>query len=263
MKKTFVLGFLTVIFAVVIAALNPDQVQAKMSIPEDAFEYNGHMYYYYKDAVTWEEAKTACKKLGGHLVVFSDKDEENAIWEYINKKQAEVWMGLYNTELPDRVYMKMVDYTWKSVTGEKVKYENWSEVQPDGLYHFFTDTFDMYATFGDGESVSEFKDSATPSWGDRDSEYKTGYVCEWDIYDIVIDYAPKKLKKGKSGTITYTVFDKAGYNKVKKATATFKTSNKKIAKVSKTGKVTAVKKGKCSITLTYKGCTKKVKITVS
>ena len=65
MKKTFVFGILTIVFAVVIAALNPDPVQAKMSIPEDAFEYNGHMYYYYKDAVTWEEANAACKKLGG------------------------------------------------------------------------------------------------------------------------------------------------------------------------------------------------------
>ena len=263
MKRTIIFGVLTIVFAALLCVFDPAKANAKMSIPEDAYEYNGHFYYYYKDAVTWEEAKAACESLGGHLVVFMDKDEENAIWEYTKKKNAELWIGLYNTALPDTTFKKMLDFTWKSVTGDKIKYENWADDQPDGRYDVVTQKFDTYATFGDAKTVTDNKvDSDELCWGDRNAEFKTGYVCEWDIYEIVVDYAPKKLKKGKTAVITYTVFDKAGYTKVKKATVTFKSSKKKIATVTKDGKVKAKKKGTCAITLSYKGFSTKVKIKV-
>ena len=264
MKRTMIIGALAIIFAALLCVFDPVIVNAKMTIPEDAYEYNGHFYYYYKDAVTWEEAKAACESLGGHLVVFMDKDEENAIWEYVKNKNAEVWMGLYNTALPDTTFKKMLDFTWKSVNGEKIKYENWADDEPNGRYDVVSQKFDKYATFGDAKTITgNSDDNSGTCWGDRNEEFKTGYVCEWDIYEIVIDYAPKKLKKGKTAVITYTVFDKAGYTKVKKATVTFKSSKKKIATVTKDGKIKAKKKGTCAITLKYKDFSTKVKIKVT
>lgn len=266
MKKSIVFGVCTLLFVLFIGAFTPVSAKNKYNknIPDDALKFNGHYYYYYNEQVTWEEAKAACEALGGHLVVFANKEEEDAVWQYIKKDKAEIWMGLYNVELPDRVYMKMLDYTWKSVTGEKIKYQNWSQAQPDGLYHFFSDTFDTYATFGDGETVSDFQlDAVTPSWGDRDSEFKTGYVCEWDIYEIKVEVKEISVKKGKKTAITYTIYDKAGNKKVKDATAYLKSSNKKIAKVLKSGRIKGVAAGNATITLKYKGATAKVKVTVT
>jgi len=270
MKKTIILGFATLFFVAVLGLVNPSKVNAKMSIPEDALEYNGHYYYYYEDVLSWTDAKEACEKLGGHLVTFSDKAEEDAIWEYIADKANPAWIGLYNDGAIDKVFLT-VDDDWKWVTGEKVKYTNWAINNPDHMHHFIQDTFDMYAAIGKGEEVTaegyeEF--SPTPSWGDFDDQYTLslgsvkGYVCEWDIYEIEVVKKSISLKKGKKYTIEYKIYDAAGHVEVKKAKATFKSSKKKIAKVTKKGKVTAVKKGSCKITLTYKDCTTKVKVKV-
>lgn len=62
-------------------------------------------------------------------------------------------------------------------------------------------------------------------------------------------------KASKTATIKATV---AGANK----TVTWKSSNDKIAKVDKNGKITAVKAGKATITATANGISKSVKVTV-
>lgn len=51
-------------------------------------------------------------------------------------------------------------------------------------------------------------------------------------------------------------------SKVITSKAKYKTSNKKIISVTQKGKLTAKKAGKCTITVTYKGKTKKIKFTV-
>ena len=90
-----------------------------------------------------------------------------------------------------------------------------------------------------------------------------GYVCEWDVYEVEVEKKEVSLKKGKKSTISYTVYDAAGHTKIKNADVTFKSSNKKVAKVSKTGKIIAKKPGKCTITVKYKDATAKVKVTVT
>ena len=41
------------------------------SVPADAFKYNGHSYKLFNDGMTWEDAKTYCESLGGHLAVIT------------------------------------------------------------------------------------------------------------------------------------------------------------------------------------------------
>ena len=65
------------------------------------------------------------------------------------------------------------------------------------------------------------------------------------------------LKKGKSFRLKVTLTPADSQDKI-----TYKTSNKKIATVSKTGKIKAKKKGKVTITVKSGKVTKKVKITV-
>ena len=67
-----------------------------------------------------------------------------------------------------------------------------------------------------------------------------------------------KLKKGKTYKIKATVKPKNATNKK----LTYKSSNKKIATVSKNGKIKAKKKGRCTITVTSKDGKKKAKIKV-
>lgn len=272
MKKTFVLGILTIVFAVVITALNPALVQAKMSIPKDAFEYNGHYYYYYKGTKSWKDAQSVCKKLGGHLVTFSNAKEEKAVWEYITSKKHDTpaWIGMYNNGLYDSTYGKYLD-EWKWVGKEKIKYENWANNEPNQSKYPGYDTVDLYAAIGKGTEVCSGNDKDTdhtPAWGDFDEKYSVdkgivkGYICEWDIYTIAVKNAPKTMAKGDKVKLTYTITDKATGSTLKKATATFKSTNTKVAKVAKDGTITAVKKGTCTIKVVYKGCVKKIKITV-
>ena len=64
------------------------------------------------------------------------------------------------------------------------------------------------------------------------------------------------MKKGKSFRLKVTLTPADSQDKI-----TYKTSNKKIATVSKTGKIKAKKKGKATITV--KSGSKKVKIKVT
>lgn len=271
MRKTIAFGICAFLFTIFLGLFDSISVNAKMEIPEDAFEYDGHYYYYYSnDSITWDAAKEACEELGGHLVTFTNKAEENAIWRYMGDLGTPAWIGLYNDGAIDRIYQKVGD-DWKWVTGEKVRFENWAKTQPDHLSHFLQDSFDMYAAIGRGEEVvfTEVEGILdTPSWGDFDNEYHVGkhdikgYICEWDIYEINVSNAPKKLKKGKSVTLNVIVTDTAGDKEVKNAKITFKSSKKSVAKVTSKGKVTGLKKGKCTITIKYKDFTKKIKIKV-
>jgi hypothetical protein len=70
----------------------------------------------------------------------------------------------------------------------------------------------------------------------------------------------KKLKKGKTFRLKVSVAPKAIQKQVK---LKYKTSNKKVATVSKTGKIKAIRKGKATVTVAApNGRTLKVKVTV-
>ncbi|MBR4344591.1 MAG: fibronectin type III domain-containing protein [Lachnospiraceae bacterium] len=266
MKKKLWFGAFVIIFVLFLGFISDKDVSAasKASIPEDALLYNGHYYYHYAETVTWDEAEAKCEEIGGHLVTFSNKEEEDAVWNYIEYKGTPAWIGLYNTGGIDRVYYK-VDYDWKAVNGEKIKYTNWALGQPDGTYYFFTDTFDAYAVIGRYDEVGGFIDSPTPSWGDFDSvaclDNVKGYICEWDVYVIETEFPIMELTAGGSDKIGYTVYDAAGMEKVK-GKVSFKSSSKKIAKVNSSGTITAVKPGTCKISLTYKNSVTKIQIRV-
>ena len=93
-------------------------------------------------------------------------------------------------------------------------------------------------------------------------------ICPLFITGSTPVSAAKKLSLGKK-KVTLEVKEKyqIKIKKVKvkknKSFATFKTSSKKVAKVSKKGVITALKKGKSIITVqTTDGSKKKIKITV-
>ena len=270
MKKS-IIGAIVLLLMLVLVTATPVFAKSAYEIPDDAMQYNGHFYYYYEGSLTWDEAEAECEKLGGHLVTFSDKYEEDIVWRYIEDKGSPAWIGVYNAGFYDKIY-QTIENDWKTVTGEKLKYKNWESSQPDNESHLSQKTYDKYVAIGRRSEISaenmEEDDAAKPSWGDFDNVYFVqngtikGYICEWDIYEIKVEETSIELKKGKKAIITYRVNDKAGHTQVKDAVVTFKSSKKKVAKVTKNGTIKAVGTGKCTIALKYKNAVVKIKVTV-
>lgn len=90
------------------------------------------------------------------------------------------------------------------------------------------------------------------------AEGNLGFICEWDNSNPTILTAVKSnmtVKAGKTAKLKYQIYP------VKKK-VTFKSSNKKVATVSKKGVITGKKAGKATITISSGSKKVKVKVTV-
>jgi uncharacterized protein YjdB len=94
------------------------------------------------------------------------------------------------------------------------------------------------------------------------TEYRVkAEVVKQAVTKVKLNKKTLKLKKGKKYTLKAKLSPANVYSGYKKVT--WKTSNKKIVKVSSKGKITAVKKGKATITVkTHNGKTAKCKVQV-
>ena len=196
-----------------------------------AKKYNGHAYKYYGAPMKWLDASKTCKKLGGYLATLTSKKENKLAFELTNGANA--WFGLNDAK-------KEGKYVW--VTGERTDYLLFS--------------VDVNNDFGGEEDYFGFYNEG--DWNDYRNEDSAvaGFICEWDLSKNVILEAVKKnvtIKKGKTYNLKYQVYPA-------KTKVTFKTSNKKVATVSKKGVVIAKNKGNAKITI--KAGSKKVTVTV-
>lgn len=163
MKKTisFILALtmmLTVLFCVPFSA----GAAGELKIPSGAKFYGGHAYYFYKTstAITWKQAKKACEKRGGHLVTITSKKENDFLINYLSSFDAyQIWIGLTDEKQ---------EGVWRWVTGEKYKYSNWCDGQPDNYY-----SNENYACMCWG---------GADKWNDFDNEQNINkFICEWDV----------------------------------------------------------------------------------
>lgn len=93
------------------------------NIPSDALEYDGHRYYLFDEGMTWEEAKSYCESLGGHLVTITDENEQAFIENLLSEKgtKKSYWIGC-KLNSNEEMY-------W--VTEEDMTYSNWAPDEPD------------------------------------------------------------------------------------------------------------------------------------
>lgn len=84
-----------------------------------AAEFNGHHYLFIPKFMTWNEARTFCETLGGHLLTITSK-QENDFLNSTFPNGSWVWMGLKTTEH---------GHEW--VTGEPFKFSNFMDVQQE------------------------------------------------------------------------------------------------------------------------------------
>ena len=128
------------------------------SVPVDAVEWNDHHYKVYDNADSWVDARRKCEKKGGHLVTISSAKENDFVYSYmVQEGYTQAYIGLYNASYGD-------DPSWKWVTGQKFKYKNWGEGEPNN-------------TNGGIEYYGEYYNGA---WNDCSLSSTTQYICEWD-----------------------------------------------------------------------------------
>lgn len=143
-------------------------------IPVKTSSYNGHYYSVFNDDLSWNEAKTVCEKMGGHLVTIGSLNENNFVKNLVASQSKGVyWIGA-----------KLSASSWSWVTGEAFSYKNWAAGQPSGgenyaeIYSRQTQT----ALAGSWNDVNE---------GSSDISYystkNTGYICEFEPEQFTTD----------------------------------------------------------------------------
>ncbi|MBR2180148.1 MAG: hypothetical protein IJ862_07135 [Selenomonadaceae bacterium] len=196
-------------------------VSSKVSVASGAVTYNGHSYKLYTLGKTWDEAKTYCENLGGHLVAVNTSAEQSFVESMIrNGSKSSYWLGGY----------KDSSSNWHWVTNEIFGYTNWAIGEPnngeegeDKLMIFKNpDPKNPAAKFGDWNDLAA--DCAEGAW--PASIYGTssfGFICEWDT----ITGSP-----GSSSSVTLTNSNSASYtadSSIKNINASTRTAAIKIA----------------------------------
>ena len=135
-------------------------LDGKLSIPSDAYTYNGHSYKIYSNvANTWQEAKTYCEARGGHLAVINNAAENSAVFNYVTDKgYKEAYFGLSD---------EAKEGTWTWSNGDSSTYRNFAGGEPNG---------------GTYENYAMFYTWAYPNgqWNDGDFNGAKEFICEWD-----------------------------------------------------------------------------------
>ncbi len=153
-------------------------ISNKVSIPSDSVTYNGHSYKLYTVGKTWDEAKTYCENLGGHLVAINTSGEQSIVENMIRDgSKSSYWLGGYKNSAGD----------WNWVTNEPFAYSNWAIGEPnnaeeaeDKLMIFKNpDPKNPEANFGDwNDLAADCAEGAYPATIYGKSSF--GFICEWD-----------------------------------------------------------------------------------
>lgn len=142
---------------------------------DEQMVYNGHVYQLFDKGMTWAQAKRYCENLGGHLVTITSKSEMTQVKTLIKKgKKNSYWLGAKRNS----------SNKWSWVTGEKFKYSNWAQGQPDN----YTGTEDALMLYRKANPVSKVPSG---KWNDVNldgtcrsetffGKKNFGFICEWD-----------------------------------------------------------------------------------
>ncbi len=138
--------------------------------PTKTFNYNGKEYEIYEDTVDWNTAKSICDAKGGHLVTFSDTEENEVVFNAIQSVNKDsYWIG----------YTDIVsEGEWRSVDAphDTLSYKNWNVNEP-----------------GNGSNCEDyaFMRNSSSKWEDLKSfcyaYHNIGFICEYE------DKEPKLL----------------------------------------------------------------------
>lgn len=297
MKKT-----MAVLLAITVAAggfvVSPEIAKAEVAGSAADGVFNGHTYAVYSEQMNWHDAQTFCEELGGHLVTITSEEEMDFILNEIMVIGEDCMIGFSDAETEgDWVWVTGEDNEYTNWADGEPNNEweedyaammNGSGVWNDG--HF--DTEDYWNFICEWDFVVDSIVTKTAITGSTLDIQKEGSEPEYDTEDSDIATVDSdgtvKFKKGGKVILTATADEETTVYiiKVKNPTlsskkvtlkpkktyklsvnnkigkAVYKSSNTKVAKVSSSGKITAVKKGKATITVKTNGITLKCVVTV-
>lgn len=259
--------------------------------------FEGHTYGIYSEQMNWKAAKEYCEKMGGHLVTITSEEENAFITENIMTIDEDCHIGFTDEESEGNwvwITEEDTDYTnWDSDEPNNEDEEDfamirngsgkWNDAHLDREDWNFICEWDFLLdkienkTGIVGGTLNIQKSGADAEYESSDSMIATvgedgvvqfkqaGSVTLTATADDVTTVYSVTVKSPKLNTTKVTLKPNKTYklsvsNKIGKAT--YKSSNSKVAKVSSTGKVTALKKGKAVITVKTNGITLKCTVTV-
>ena len=166
------------------AETEPEIIEVTLD-EKTSFSFRGHSYAYYTEADSWEAAEEYCEARGGHLVVITTKEENDAVWAFAqNLDNKSLFIGLSDASSEGK---------WQWVTGEPVSFTNWVDGEPSA-----STEDENYAelSFNNDYRGGYWNDFSFDKHGNVES---TGFICEWD-YDMVNPVADTALTSDEALT---------------------------------------------------------------
>jgi hypothetical protein len=136
--------------------------------PGDATTFEGHSYKFFREVMSWHQAKRRCEELGGHLAIVGSDAENDFIMALAKSgvgnlgKQNGVWLGATD---------EAKEGDWRWIDGSRLRFTNWLQnpKQPNnsgGDEHYLW----MWLVQG----------GAWTDQADQPKEMTAYFVCEWD-----------------------------------------------------------------------------------
>lgn len=152
-SMVLVLAMLLTMMPVSVLAADADTKYEKV-------EFNGHTSQFIQGDIPWEDAKTQCEEMEGHLLTITSQEEQNFITQLLHSiygqsnQRGGSWLGFIREN-----YVS----TW--ITGEEFLYSNWNSGEPNGGAGKGYGIVNRDGRWNDGGAT----------WSDA-----TGFICEWD-----------------------------------------------------------------------------------
>ncbi|MBQ7593019.1 MAG: C-type lectin domain-containing protein [Synergistaceae bacterium] len=62
---------------------NQAQTSPDVPVENPTYTWNNHKYQIFQEALTWDEAKSKCEELGGHLATITSSEEQNIVAQFV------------------------------------------------------------------------------------------------------------------------------------------------------------------------------------
>ena len=169
-------GSITLVGAANLKKVNIVGTSQADTVSRDYVDYNGHRYQLFDEGMTWEEAKAYCEELGGHLVVITSEDEQEAVQSLLESKGTKnsYWMGGFKgddekfitlTEGDDTYSNTVEGVTIQALGGNDSIWNEGAKVSIDGGAG--NDT--IYGTLNGGNWGSDWSNTLNGGAGDNDT----------------------------------------------------------------------------------------------
>lgn len=207
MKKKLISLFMSALMILQCLTITTAAEDTVPAVP--VYTYNGHTYQIFDVSMTWQDAKTYCEDVGGHLVTITSSDEQEFIEQLLgNAPKKQYWLG-----------MSKVSGSMAWVTGEAVSYTNWDSGEPNsdtsrpGYQEMYIHILNAANPAVSGSRRFKWNDmyydNTFPNEESFFSLEYVGFICEWDSssdYDGDAIF-PEEIRKNQKNSLTIQVSD--------------------------------------------------------